>query len=140
MTFKKVNHEDYAYLLIRKLVAVSGRDDLPELPGEIMAALDEGRAYLFIGDRCGAVLEPAVEDGHKVVYVSFGWSDSGHGIDDYIQVYETLAKSIGAEKIITLSRRLGVFRLWRKHGFQKVGYNEQGLIRIEKVIKVVANG
>ncbi|MDG2761628.1 hypothetical protein P7M25_09690 [Vibrio parahaemolyticus] len=139
MKFKKVNHEDYIYLLIRRLVLVADRDNLPSLPSEIMTSLDNGSAHLFVGERCGAVIHPVVEDGRKCMYVSFGWSDTGSAIDDYSKAYEILARSIGAERIVTVSRRLGVLRLWRKHGFKKVGYNEQGLIKIEKVIEVVTD-
>ncbi len=138
MRFAKVDHNNYIYMLVRKLVYVAGRDDLPDLPKEVISKLDSGDAHLFVGERCGAVLEVTHEDNEIAMYVVFGWSDNGHGISDYINAYYQLAKDVGAEKIVSLARRAGVYRLWRAHGFKKVGYNEQGLIRFEK--RLVNNG
>lgn len=138
MRFAKVDHNNYIYMLVRKLVYVAGRDDLPDLPKEVISKLGSGDAHLFVGERCGAVLEVTHEDNEIVMYVVFGWSDNGHGISDYINAYYQLAKDVGAEKIVSLARRAGVYRLWRAHGFKKVGYNEQGLIRFEK--RLVNNG
>ncbi|MCQ9056194.1 hypothetical protein H2C82_14175 [Vibrio parahaemolyticus] len=132
MKFTKANHNDYIYMLVRKLVYVASRDDLPDLPKEVISKLDRGKAHLFIGERCGAVLEVDHEDNEIVMYVVFGWSDNGHGISDYINAYYRLAKDVGAKRIVSLARKAGVYRLWRAHGFKKVGYNEQGLIRFEK--------
>ncbi|HHP0484949.1 hypothetical protein LC147_12045 [Vibrio harveyi] len=132
MKFSKVNHEDFLYILVRKLVAVSCRDDLENLPQTVVGKLDRGEAHLFIGDRCGAVLELAIEDGEMTMYIVFGWSDSGEGIKKYIDSYYQLAKDASAKKIVVLSRRIGVYRLWRKYGFKVAGYSNEGLLRFEK--------
>ncbi len=120
------------YILVRKLVAVANRDKIEELPQLVVGKLDRGDAHLFVGDRCGAVLELAIENDEMVMYVVFGWSDTGKGLQDYIDAYYQLAHDAGAKKIIVLSRRMGVYRLWRKYGFGVVGYNKQGLLRFEK--------
>ncbi|HDM8192340.1 TPA: hypothetical protein P0E30_003773 [Vibrio harveyi] len=132
MKFCKVNHEDFLYILVRKLVVVANRDSIDDLPQMVVSKLDRGDAHLFVGDRCGAVLELAVEDDEMTMYVVFGWSDSGEGLKKYINSYFQLAHAAGAKKIVVLSRRIGVYRLWRKYGFKVVGNSKQGLLRFEK--------
>lgn len=132
MDFCKVNHEDFLYILVRKLVAVANRDNIEDLPQMVVGKLDRGDAHLFVGDRCGAVLELTIEDDEMTMYVVFGWADTGMGLKTYIESYFQLAHDAGAKKIVVLSRRMGVYRLWRKYGFNVVGYNKQGLLRFEK--------
>ncbi|HDM8198741.1 TPA: hypothetical protein P0E36_004925 [Vibrio harveyi] len=134
MKFCKVDHKKYLDVLASNIKEVERRDRIEGLLSEVMSDLNDGLAHLFMGEQCAAVLRPAVEGDEIVVYVLFGWSTSGTGISDYIDVYDQLARDINAKRIITKTGREGVVRLWQRHGFKRVGIDYDGLVKIEKVL------
>ncbi|KMV30337.1 hypothetical protein AB733_11670 [Photobacterium swingsii] len=133
--FKKVNYDIYRSMLERKLMCVATRDDIPDLVEDTFRLLRDGKAHLFLCPTGGAILEPVIDNGIACINVVFGWNTNGRGILDYSGVYEKLARDIGATRIISFARREGVFRLWKRQGFYKVGYNEQGLIKFAKDLR-----
>ncbi|MGF1835123.1 hypothetical protein [Photobacterium sanguinicancri] len=132
LNIKKVNYENFQQMLEKKLLLVAGRDEIPDLVEDTFRLLRDGKAHLFLCPTGGAILEPVVDDDVASINVVFGWNTNGRGILDYINIYENLAHEIGATRIISFARREGVFRLWKRQGFYKVGYNEQGLIKFAK--------
>ena len=134
MKYCKVDHKEYLDVLVSNVEEVERRDRIEGLFPEVIRDLNDGLAHLFIGEQCAAVLRPAIEDNEIVVYVLFGWSTSGTGISDYIDVYDQLARDINARRIIVKTGREGVARLWQRHGFKRVGIDYDGLVKIEKVL------
>ncbi len=132
---RKVNYQDHIHLLLRKMVPVAGRDDVPDLVDDVMELLGAGKAHLFISDSGGAVVQAVVEENTKCINIVFGWCSSGHGIGDYYHFFKLLAKQISATRITSYARKESVFRLWKRHGFYKVGYNDQGLIKFAKDLR-----
>lgn len=132
LNIRKVNYENFQQMLEKKLLLVAGRDDMPELVDDTFKLLKEEKAHLFIGNGGGFILQPIVDDGIPSVNVFFAWGQTGRGTADCTSVVEMLARNIGATRLIAYSHRKGVYRLCRRHGFSKVGYNGQGRIKFVK--------